>query len=370
MRQNLICTVGTSLKGNVQKNAASASAMAWQAGRWKDVARELLRLDPSNRDCGAEINSINSIVAGKGLSSRLYLFLLVSDTPDGRNIGEVLRHYFEEKNCPIGFGKVFVEILEGLRDDDIHAFKARGLKNLVKTISRIVRDYSSETVAINATGGYKAQISFAGMIGQALDLPVYYLFERFSDVIVLPPQPVSLNLGLWLEQYDIFERLEDAETLSDGELQAHSPPPSILELLEDVEIDGRKYWGLTAVGQLFHERCRYYFQKHDKTVSSCDKDETPPDKKAIKLSGNHHGNDILLSVAKKLVHSPYVREILNSIDYQPHRAKTIKKVYDDGRIDFVLTHTDAGYGLCVQSTGNDKAETQAIALHLEKKYFS
>ena len=57
------------------------------------------------------------------------------------------------------------------------------------------------TIAINATGGYKAQISFAGMIGQALGIPVYYLFEKFSKVIKLPPQPVALDLSLWLENY-------------------------------------------------------------------------------------------------------------------------------------------------------------------------
>ncbi|MEA2059529.1 MAG: hypothetical protein U9P10_03190 [Thermodesulfobacteriota bacterium] len=69
----------------------------------------------------------------------------------------------------------------------------------MRIIGEIVRAYGSEQILINATGGYKAQISFAGMIGQALDIPVCYMFERFAEVIELPPQPVSLDLGFWIE---------------------------------------------------------------------------------------------------------------------------------------------------------------------------
>lgn len=369
MRQNLISTVGTSLLGNIKNSKQDAILQAWNNKQWTLVARELLQIKPADRVCGAEINSIYSIITQKQLSRRGHLFLLVSDTADGENIGHILQSYFESSNCTIRFEKVTVRRVEGLTDEDARRFKSVGLRNLVKIISEIVRNYSSETVAINATGGYKPQISFAGMIGQALELPVYYMFERFTEVISLPPQPVSLNLGLWLEHYELFESLEDTEPLSDEELQTCKPPEAIRDLLDEVVIDGQKYWELTAVGHLFHERSRYYFHRHDTTLSSCHKEETSPEKKKINLPGTHHGNDVLMSFAKKLTQSPYVKEVISSIEYQPRRTKPIKRVHPDGRIEIVMTNTDAGYGLVIQSTGTKKAETRAIAIHLEERFF-
>lgn len=367
MRHTLICTVGTSLKSHVvQKQISRDLSQRY----WDQIARALLSKSPSDHACGAEINSINSILMKKGLASRIHLFLLVSDTEDGRNIGGILKSYFEHKDCPMRFEQVTSHVVEGLRDDNVHDFRTKGLKNLVRLISQIVRERSSDAVAINATGGYKAQISFAGMIGQALEVPVYYMFEKFSEVITLPPQPVSLNLGLWLENYMLFERLEEHEPLPDHELKTYAPPEAVVALLDDIQVDAEKYWELTAIGQLFHERSRHYFLKHDKTLSSCEQDDTPPGKKPIKLSGTHHGNDELLNFAKSLVRSRYVSGIVNSIDFDPKRTKPIRNVYHDGRIDFTLTWTDAGFGLCVQTTGRNKSEAQAIALHLEKEFFS
>jgi len=37
-------------------------------------------------------------------------------------------------------------------------------------------------VAINATGGYKAQIATTALIGIALDIAVYYKHERFNEM--------------------------------------------------------------------------------------------------------------------------------------------------------------------------------------------
>ncbi|MGI5862875.1 MAG: putative CRISPR-associated protein [Myxococcales bacterium] len=70
-----------------------------------------------------------------------------------------------------------------------------GLRNLVRAIGKIARDAGGpEWVAINATGGYKAQIAVAVLIGQALGSPVFYKHERFeSEVIAFPPMPVSFD---------------------------------------------------------------------------------------------------------------------------------------------------------------------------------
>jgi CRISPR/Cas system-associated protein Csm6 len=93
---------------------------------------------------------------------------------------------------------VQTEVIQGLSDASPHVFRTEGLRNLVRSIAGVVRRHGAQVTLINATGGYKAQISFAGMIGQTLEIPVCYLFEGFSDVITLPPQPIALDLRFWL----------------------------------------------------------------------------------------------------------------------------------------------------------------------------
>jgi len=261
-----------------------------------------------------------------------------------------------------------VRVLEGLRDDNVKAFKQLGLKNLVREISTEVRNLDPEAIAINATGGYKAQISFAGMIGQALEIPVYYLFEKFSEVIELPPQPVSLDLAFWLNNYFLLEKLETEGTLEKLEIEGELESKYIQALLDEEQIDGVIYVSLSAMGVLFNERCRLQFAKQETiTLSLIPKDETDPERKTIDLRDDH-GKDILQAFAKKIRRSPYVKKIINSLRFNPKVTNSIRRTKPDGTIDFVLTWTDEGLGLCIQTTGRNLAETNSIALHLAKKY--
>jgi hypothetical protein len=240
-----------------------------------------------------------------------------------------------------------------------------------------VRNFGPEAIAINATGGYKAQISFAGMIGQALEIPVYYLFEKFSEVIELPPQPVSLDLAFWLNNYLLFEQLETEQTIKKSEIEGENENEYIQALLDneyiqalwdEEQIDGVTYVSLSAMGVLFNERCRLQFAKQETTtLSLIPKDETDPERKTIDLREDH-GKDILQAFAKKIRRSPYVKKIINSLEFNPKRTNSIRRTKPNGTIEFVLTWTDEGLGLCIQTTGRNLAETNSIALHLAKEY--
>ena len=50
------------------------------------------------------------------------------------------------------------------------------------------------------------------------------------------------------------------------------------------------------------------------------------------------------------------------------RALFIRTVKDNGLIEIVLTNTDKGLGLVLQSTGRNMQETQEIAKILEEQY--
>ena len=81
-----------------------------------------------------------------------------------------------------------------------------------------------------------------------------------------------------------------------------------------------------------------------------------------------HGKDVLLQFAKRLVKSPYIIEIVNSLPYNQFENKFIRKVKSDGLIEIVLTKTDRGLGLVVKSTGRNYKETKEIAKILQQEF--
>ncbi|MFM6006003.1 MAG: hypothetical protein ACKPB7_22545, partial [Sphaerospermopsis kisseleviana] len=116
MRNTLICTVGTSLFGNI-RNAEESIKKAFETKNWNQLALLLLEQENTARVCGAEINSITSICNSKLLTSRIRLIFLVSDTEDGKNTGQVLKLYYNNQRNPLKFENVDFRVLKGLRDD-------------------------------------------------------------------------------------------------------------------------------------------------------------------------------------------------------------------------------------------------------------
>ena len=94
---------------------------------------------------------------------------------------------------------------------------------------------------------------------------------------------------------------------------------------------------------------------------------TPPMNKEISLRDDH-GKDRLMAFSKKLVRSPYVEEILNSLPFNPNEKKFIKDIGNDGIIECVLFWYDEGFGIVVKTTGRNKRETELIAEILEREY--
>ncbi len=92
-----------------------------------------------------------------------------------------------------------------------------------------------------------------------------------------------------------------------------------------------------------------------------------PCKKEIKLRDDH-GKDKLMVFAERLVQSPYIKKVIGSLPFNPTETKFIHNLYNDGRIELVLTDTDQGLGLVVQTTGRNLLETKWIAKYLMKKF--
>lgn len=354
MRSVMICTVGTSLKLNLMSAAGTVFPELLAKSNMQGLVLELSKLDPAERLTGAEINSITSIVNKGMIAKRENLYLLVSDTKDGTLIGDILKAYYLRSQNPHVFEKVDIINVHGLTDQSVHRFRTEGLRNLVKAIAEIVRRHGSAAILINATGGYKAQISFAGMIGQALEIPVCYLFEKFSEVIELPPQPVSLDLSFWLEYAELFYELARDEAKNDPS----EKDPRFASLVDEIEVDGEKVIGLSATGQLFHEMFQHRFlQQRDNLlppVSGID-----PENKVIKYEDKNKGRHPGLNAyIEKLRRVPYVVRVYTHYynpdlplknHFRPSRKGDFSHIeggYSDGKattkFDVVTTAKNAG----------------------------
>ena len=264
--QTLICTVGTSLFSSNLANlrpddpnpARRALAACYAEGDWIAVAEGLAAIPSTDRLCGAEINSLSSLFAHDAADPKANLFFCHSATTDGRAIAAILRDYYRRA----GHAVVEAREIEGLQDVDPKLFRTKGLRNLAKVVCGIIRDRGASSCAINATGGYKAQIATAVLMGQALGVPVYYKHERFDEIIAFPPMPVALNFEVWMRASGMLFALErEGGTGPASLLDDLAGDAEMLEsLVERVEIDGQAWIEMSPTGQIFHETFRERFR--------------------------------------------------------------------------------------------------------------
>jgi putative CRISPR-associated protein (TIGR02619 family) len=266
----LLCTVGTSLfRPNLEglKSALTtgtialerrALAEAYAQQNWTAVAHHLTSIDAHARLCGAEINSIASLLQHEHVTQGCGLFFLHSDTPDGLAIATILQQYYRAK------GHELVETVNvtDLQDQDPKRFRTKGLRQLAREVCKILRERSPAACAINATGGYKAQIAIAVLIGQAVGVPVYYKHELFDEIIAFPPMPVALDFELWMRAsgmlFDLVRNLEPAPY----SLYADEWSETYESLVERVSIDHQDYIELSPTGQIFHDTFHERFRSH------------------------------------------------------------------------------------------------------------
>lgn len=268
MKTTLLCTVGTSLfDGNLKKLSSDQENLPhnWEKLKefydkkdWDNLVKELLKIKPNERIVGAEINTIEMLKKKSSFSGISNLILFISDTELGRDTGSVLKNYFQ-KSREIRFNNVRVVTIKALQDEDPIAFKNKGLRNLVREMGKYISLYRPENIVIDATGGYKAQIAIAVIIGQALDIPVFYKHERFSETIAFPPLPVSLDYDILGKNSDILIDFENNKIYSLSELK--SIDEKLRVFLNEVQVDNEKLFELNPIGQLYLTTFRIKYPK-------------------------------------------------------------------------------------------------------------
>ncbi len=355
----LINTVGTSVL-----SAWKDLGTAYDDAHRQRLVDALSHLSDTDRRLGAELTSIRSLGEQGVIAPGDHLVFLVSDTREGSFVGQALVEVVQGR----GF-TAECRTVHKLQGEDPKAF-AQGLRNLVKDIAALYRKAreTQQPVAINATGGYKAQISFAGLIGQVFGVPVYYQFESFPSAIELPALPVDFAFDQWLAYRHVLDALDEGEA---GELLRADDPrlktlPDRLKVLVETS---QGLATLSPLGTLYHEGFRDRFQAQSQSLLPKASGLLPAEKKVSYEDGNPGRHRGLAEWLDRIRQVPYVTRI-QTFYYNPRLPgrSTVEpdQAHGDRVIAIYATH-DATTKAYVFLSENDSRKAQAAAADLAER---
>lgn len=361
----VIVTVGTSLLTNLRglerkdnRSEIESELLRFvKQGEWGQIARKLQSFEPSERICGAEINSLDSLQKRAQIQTPPQaLHFCISETEDGDILGELLRLYYSDLH-------VEIHVIKGLQDQDHNRFRIIGLRELARTIGKIIRKSGDPSyVAINATGGYKAQIAVAVLIGQTLGVGVYYKHELFNEIIQFPPMPISFDYELIGQNGGLLSKFENNETL---ELEESQVDAKLRVLLEEVEVDTKKLWALAPIGQIYLDGFRQR--------NPIDKSLPPPadGKTKPKFRDDHYPKGFPEYVEKVWLENDFIRSC-HSLPYDGQRGIRDREFYvreNDGQIvGEYVDKNNFGARFGISTTAETMAQKTAVVLYLNEKY--
>ena len=134
----------------------------------------------------------------------------------------------------------------------------------------------------------KPQIAIAVLMGQALDIPVYYKHERFDAIIPFPPMPVALDFSLWERASGMFTVLAKGNACEPWKRFKDDWDERFEPLVNRVPVGNEDYLELSATGQIFHETFRSRFQESKAT--NLPQAAMPNEKEAPTLGAHGYNN--------------------------------------------------------------------------------
>lgn len=377
----LVATVGTSLIENLKKLPDSADKFygefissgaenvewpaiqrilhTYKSSQWRQLGIALKAVPDTARLCGAEINSIAALNR-KGWLDLSRIFFFVSDTSDGEHTGEILKAYYEERSKELGLQRVKYQRIEQLQDERPWDFRTLGLRNLVREVGKVIHEAGGPSfAAIDATGGYKAQIAVAALIGVALDIDVYYKHEKFNEIISFPPLPVTLDYDLLGRHGRLISAFEDEGLMTEEETGTIDEELQVL--LEQEVINGERCWALSPIGEVYLTGFRFRNPRKPSEV----RDALSEERKPPSFPDDHYPEGFKEFVEKVWRETPWItRCVAKDYSGQAGIKRTgfdLRDMGGDSRQEYVIigTYVDRnGFGgrFEVMITSNRKAD--------------
>ncbi len=242
--RTIITTVGTSLLTNAKRELKVDTPTDEQ------IANYLRAI--GDEKASAETNSLSRI-----LQEGDRIVFICSHTEDGKRCAELLRRHYANE----GYQADRIEVPDLNYSDK--RFQNRGLRSLVNILAQQIQEAHKRQheVVINATGGFKAEIAYATLIGLLFRVPVCYIHEMFRDIIMLPATPIGWDFSLIANYEAFFEWIDEeprpAEDV-DERIRSFSEQDRahITMLLEDDTFEGKPCKLLSPMGEAFYQTYR------------------------------------------------------------------------------------------------------------------
>ena len=198
--KKVITTVGTSLFTNYLKEKKEDLRKEITLGNnpieykeyedyeeeMEEIKEKLLPFAKKDNSC-AEVTSITKL---KEKYKDIEVYLLATDTLESVVVCEILKEVLEEKDIPIIF-EAKRDTIRDLQIKDNIRFE-QGLRNLITKFHQISKK-KYDDIILNITGGYKVVIPYLTMIGEILEIPIYYIFEDSDELILVPQLPIGFD---------------------------------------------------------------------------------------------------------------------------------------------------------------------------------
>lgn len=351
MSRLLVVTVGTSLLTN-----RDGRPWAGWNGRGGDplpdaaaVETWLAQTDPVQ--ASAETNTLQAI----GVQDSDRLLFLHSDTPEGRFCSERLqRFYADAMECRDVAGRSLTAL------GYAHAsFSQKGLKVLVQEAIKAVKQAREKNLqpVFCATGGFKAEIAFLNLLGALLEVEVYYIYEKFQEIVRLPRLPLGWNTEWVLSRQDFFDWVDEDPRPSAEVENWLKADPELRPLIEDAG-DGCSY--LNAAGDLLFRVAKELGPRATWPPAV----GMPPDKKNGLSNVNHHRPKGWQEFVDRLCRIDCVSRV--SYDESAYGGEKVKILNSTkGDIAVRCGQTDNELPLRVETSARGAAQTELV-----KKYIA
>lgn len=255
MARTFVCSVGTSaakgfgppakLSEWVRAQPDELTAARTLFDKVKDFKPEG---DNLQKELSAEVHSLTRM----RVSAADRVVLLCSETADGGACGHAVRLYLEAYHPGIACD---VRTVTGLQVLDATRFRTEGVVNFVRACLTAVRDYGSEFVVLNPTGGFKALVPYAVLVGMLKRVTCQYIFEQSTSVLTLPPLPVAIDRAPFERYRQLFADIDRDSSIPKARWEAEVRHDDRATLEPLVEVVGDEIT-ISGVGELFLDELR------------------------------------------------------------------------------------------------------------------
>jgi len=334
--KTVLTTCGVSLWSNFGKSNSRPAQGAHELARYLRQCERQGAL----KDASAETHSLAYL-----LHPGDALVLVHSPTGEGRECAEALAIFYQDKCAEVSRREV-----RGLEESP-KEMRTAGLRNLIAALTEEIEKAEKRSTApvINATGGFKAMVVYATVVGMLFGVPVYYVFESFEHKIDLVPLPLDWNLDFVAEHREFFEWIaDDWKPASEVErrLQAYGEAAKQVRMLLE---DSNGHFALSAFGQAVWNRWRQF-------------ELTPPPpprrrKPKVSLGKDHHAPRGLESFAGRLAaENCFVTQVTHKSECRPQPTRVLRSEADGS---VYLRYSDGGSAVVLRVQTTAKGATQS-----------